>query len=91
MTATLTPRERELARHALGLDGRRKCTYRNHYGLYPGGNDHSTWLGLVECGLAMRRASVSFHGGADHFWLTRAGALAALETGEMLDEEDFPG
>jgi hypothetical protein len=89
MTSTLTPRERELARHALGLD-RRTFSYRNYY-VVGSGDDHTAWLGLVERGLAKRRPGDELTGGSDIFYLTRAGALAALETGETLDREDFPG
>lgn len=90
MTTTLTPRERELARHALGLDGRRKRSYRNYY-VIDAGDDHEAWLGLTERGLAKRHKGNPLTGGSDWFWLTRTGALAALEPGETLDDEDFPG
>jgi hypothetical protein len=90
MTATLTPGERELARHALGLDGRLKRPYRNYYVTVPG-DDHTAWLGMVERGLAGRSKGSELTSTTDRFWLTRAGALAALEPGETLDEEDFPG
>ncbi|HEY8214617.1 MAG TPA: hypothetical protein VIG36_10875 [Methylocystis sp.] len=89
MTATLTPRERELARHALGLDGRRKRSYRNRYFACATGVKGIVWLGMVERGLAEK------HGydrvGLIEFSITRSGALAALEPGESLDSEDFPG
>lgn len=88
MTSTLTPRERELARHALGLD-RRRQSYRNHY-IVGECEDHTIWLGMVERGLArQRRRSSATFGDSDCFYLTRAGALAALEPGETLDPEDF--
>jgi hypothetical protein len=88
MTFTLTTRENELARHALGLD-RRKFSYRNYY-VVGSGNDHTAWIGLVKRGLALRRPGDDLTGGSDIFYLTRAGALAALEPGETLCEEDFP-
>jgi len=89
VTATLTLRERVLARHALGLDGRRRRSYRNHY-VVGSGDDHAAWLGMAERGLARRRQGSDLFGGDDCFWLTRAGAEAALNPGEDLDEEDFP-
>jgi hypothetical protein len=87
MTATLTPRERELAIHALGLD-RRKFSYRNYY-VVGSGDDYATWRdmeqrGLAESWLPKGQTMVWFR-------LTHAGALAALEPGETLDSEDFPG
>jgi hypothetical protein len=86
---TLTPRERELARHALGLDGRRKRSYRNRYFIDATTPTGLAWLAMVARGLAEiepRPKSL-----CDLFYLTRAGARAALETGETLDREDFPG
>jgi hypothetical protein len=88
MTEELTRIERELARHALGLDGRRKRSYRNHYVVDAGG-DHAAWLCLVNRGLAERRKGDPLTGGSDWFCLTRAGALAALDPGDTLSDEDF--
>ena len=86
---TLNDHERELARHALGLKDGRKQSYRNHY-VVDAGEDHAAWLGMVERRLARRRAGNSITGVMDRFWLTRAGAEAALAPGEKLDPEDFP-
>jgi hypothetical protein len=88
MTTTLTPRERELARHALGLDGRRARSYRNRNSCTATTPNGFCWLGMVARGLAivvpMPKSATDF------FYLTRAGAEAALEPGEELDDEDFP-
>jgi len=90
MTTTLTPRERELARHALGLDGQRKRSYRNYY-VVGTGDDHAAWLGMVERGIARKKHKLGspIYGGSDCFYLTRSGAEAALEPGESLDEEEM--
>ncbi len=91
MTATLTPRERELARHALGLDGRRKRSYRNYFAANNSGDDYAAWLGMEQRSLARSYVPPAASAPLVWFYLTRAGALAALEPGEMLDSEDFPG
>jgi hypothetical protein len=76
---------------ALGLDGRRKMSYRNRYVTGPGASEHATWLGMVADGNAERRDGETLpYGGDDLFWLTRAGATAALRGKERLDPEDFP-
>lgn len=86
----LSPRERELARHALGLTDGRTRSYRNRFVAGKGHADHPDWLRLVKRGLAGRRAGVKMFGGSDLFWLTRQGAELALKPGETLDPEDFP-
>jgi hypothetical protein len=87
MTATLTPREKELARHALGLPNSRRRSYRNRYFAPSSSESHDIWIGMVSRGLG---AFFYSSGSNDYFRLTRSGALAALDPGEELDEEDFP-
>jgi hypothetical protein len=89
MTTDLTTRERELARHALGLNDWRKRSYRNHY-VVGECDDHTIWLGMATRGLARRFRGNQLTGGDDLFRLTRPGAEAALGPGEELDSEDFP-
>jgi hypothetical protein len=80
-----------LARHALGLDGRHKVSYRNRFVTGPGSVDHEPWLAMVGAGLAGKRDGKTLpYGGDDMFWLTPAGARAVLRPGEALDPEDFP-
>lgn len=79
----MTPYQRKLARHALGLRKGQILSYRNRYTSYPGNADHEPWLDLVRQGLAG-------HAAPDFFYLTYAGALLALDKGEALDVEDFP-
>ena len=83
--AVLTPAERHLGRHALGLGGRRRVSWRNHYVC----GTHVDWERLVRSGLATVRRS-SEPAGLHTYRLTRAGAEAALEPGEGLDPQDFP-
>lgn len=93
MTATLTPRERELARHALGLPNERRQSSRNRFYAPVGSEQNEMLSRLVPQGLCECRRSVVIRPRRvkhDFFTLTRAGAEAALEAGETLDEEDFP-
>lgn len=87
----MTPAQIELARHALGLPNRRRKSYRNHFVTGAGLDSHAEWLAMVEAGHARRRSGSAITGGDDLFWLTRAGARLALEPGERLCPEDFPG
>lgn len=79
----MTPYQRGLARHALGLRKGQKVSYRNRFTSYPGNKDHAPWLNLVSQGLAGHEAP-------NFFYLTYNGALLALDKGEKLDVEDFP-
>ncbi len=79
-----------LARHALGLDGQRRRSYRNRYVVDAGCPDHDHWMAMVAAGLARVRKSISWMGGMDIFWLTREGGEAVLQKGESLCSEDFP-
>lgn len=86
----MTPTQIELARHALGLPNKRRTSYRNHYCIDPGTIDHANWLAMVAAGEATHEAGRLALGGLDVFWLTAAGAMCALQSGEKLDLEDFP-
>jgi hypothetical protein len=86
----MTPRQRELARHALGLPNDRDRSYRNRYTAGKGHSEYANWLAMVAGGAAVRTTSQSY-GGADLFELTLEGAEAVLQDGETLDPEDFGG
>lgn len=86
----MTTRQKELARHALGLRPRNKISYRNRFVAGPGHSDYQDWLEMVEQGNAFRRTGGEMSGGDDIFWLTDVGAKLALNSGEKLDPEDFP-
>jgi hypothetical protein len=98
---TLTKRQREFVRHALGFDGRRhKVTNRNHFRVGPGGYGYEDWMDMVSRGYAKRWACPShgckrlqvhltghpLAGGKDYFWLTRETAESVLNKGEHLSE-----
>lgn len=87
----MTPRQKELARHALGLDGTRKRSYRNRFFAGPGHDDFEDWCDMVLAGYARGSQPDPERGRTDHaFWLTRKGAHAALNKRESLCPEDFP-
>lgn len=87
----MTLQQVEMARHALGLDGRHLTPYRNRYVLGPETSDHAVWMAMVEAGLAQRRDGATMpYGGMDLFWLTRAGAEQVLRDRETLGTEYFP-
>ena len=84
MTPTMNVLQIELARHALGLDGRHDRTWRNHFVTGSGNTDHPLWLEMVVAGFAVRRPGSPITGGDDLFHLTRVGAATALRLGEAI-------
>lgn len=83
----MTPRQIEMARHALGLENNRRHSYRNRYVTSPSTPDHADWIALAEAGHATRTIGAGLF---DVFHLTQQGAEAVLRSGESLDPEDFP-
>lgn len=79
--------QRKMARHALGLDGSRKRSYRNRYFVSGASPQEDEWNELCRRGLAEREKG---SGSTVHFYLTDEGAREALDPGEILDPEDFP-
>lgn len=87
----MTEAQQALARHALGLPNRRGVSYRNAFVAGAGHEDYADWIAMVEAGDARRRAGATLaFSGDDLFWLTPAGARAALHADEQLSAEDFP-
>lgn len=85
----MTPRQKELARHALGLKDGRKKSYRNRFFAGQGHPDYDDWIGLVRAGHAIKHSRRPVNGDF-LFTLTTAGAQAVLEPAETLCPEDFP-
>lgn len=82
----LTRRQRELIRHAIGLNGKRKKSYRNRFWAAPGSTSYDEMCDLVALGAAtFGIASPTMK----EFNITSTGAHAALSDGESLDLEDF--
>lgn len=86
----MTPEQRHLARHALGLPTDRKRSFRNRYFSYPGTPHDADWLAMVAAGEAEVELASDSGEKMNFFCLTRKGAEAALERGEKLCPEDFP-
>lgn len=78
----MTPKQIELARHALGLPNDRFMSYRNRFFAGPGHQDYPEWISMVNAGYAAQDDKM--------FYLTLAGAEKAITGIEMLDREDFP-
>lgn len=87
---TLSKKQREMARHALGLPNQYRKSYRNRYFIGGPCETFDAWTEMVSAGMA---ESVPVNGtqiGRTMFYLTRAGAEAVLKRGERLCPEDFP-
>lgn len=85
----MTPRQREMARHALGLPNPRGRSYRNRYvAAYMPGPVIDDWDAMVKAGDAERMSTI--YSGGVRYWLTEQGARKALNDGETLCPEDFP-
>lgn len=88
----MTPRQIELARHALGLPNAHRRSYRNRFFASLGHKDYADWLVMVIDGNATCSAAPD-HGlwNNDIFAVTLKGARAVLVGRERLCPEDFPG
>lgn len=84
----MTPRQKELARHALGLKDGRTVSFRNSFHAGPGHADYDDWIAMRDAGHARHQPAQG--SGYDVFWMTYAGAHLVVEDGERLDPEDFP-
>lgn len=72
----MTPSQKELARHALGLPNVMNISYRNSFCATPDHPDWENWQNMVAEGYAIRRDS-ELWGGDSMFHLTLKGAFAA--------------
>lgn len=80
---TVTPIQRQMMRHALGLDSKR-VAYRNRYTVGTIAAEDA-WNELCSRGLAV------YSGGRATFAVTRAGFAHAARPGEEFDAETFDG
>ena len=83
----MTPEQRELARHALGLPNKKNKSYRNHFCTGKGSTDYPHWEAMVEQGDAIRRVG-NLWGGDNMYYLTLRAALEARDSKEHLSRED---
>lgn len=84
----MNDKQREMARHALGLPNRKHFTNRNNYCIGKGGEGYEDWEDLVSKGLAVKREGGGHFGGDDLFYLTLEGARAVLLPKEHISRED---
>lgn len=85
----MTPAQRELARHALGLPNDARRSYRNRYFAAAGSPTADQWMAMVSAGEA-EGGDPGHKVSSLHFCLTRKGAELALDKRESLCPEDFP-
>lgn len=85
----MTPAQRELARHALGLPNAGRRSYRNRYFAPAGGPAAQQWQSMVEAGEA-EGGEPGCKASFQRFYLTHKGAELALDPRESLCPEDFP-
>lgn len=86
----MTPKQRKLARHALGLPNKMRMSYRNRFIAGLDHDDYAEWTRMVAEGNAeMRHGGTMPYAGDSLFWLTETGARQALNPREKLDPEDF--
>lgn len=84
----MTPKQRELARHALGFPNKRNVSYRNHFCAGAGSDDYAEWEAMVAAGLAIKRTAPHCGPNDALFHMTFKGALEARDTKEHLSPED---
>jgi hypothetical protein len=86
----MTPKQRDLARHALGLPNKMRMSYRNRFVAGEGHDDYADWIQMVSEGNAEKRDGGKLPFAGDSlFWMTESGARQALNPRERLDREDF--
>lgn len=83
----MNDKQRELARHALGLPNKKNMSYRNHFCIDVGSDDYDQWEDLVSKGLAVK-ALGGKNWSVDFFYLTLEGAKSALLPKEHISSED---
>lgn len=86
----MTPKQIDLARHALDLPNQRNISFRNRFCAGPGHRSHAEWEKMVRAGDATVQRQSGGLGGQDTFAMTLAGVKAALQSGETLNPKDFP-
>ncbi len=82
----MTPEQIAVARHALGLTGRNRESFRNSFVTGAGCENHALWLAMVDAGDAIKRDGENLpFGGDDLFYLTLQGAMKVLRPDERFE------
>ena len=84
----MTPSQRDLARHALGLPNPQRRTSRNRYLIPKDGPDYVQWLEMIDNGEALLVSPPT--SSLACFALTIKGGQLAIREREQLDPADFP-
>ena len=84
----MTDRQIELARHALGLDGRHKRSSRNYFALYPDSDGFDAWTQMVADGNATTRPC-GVNTQMVYFHVTPEAAFSVIRIGESLRDEEL--
>jgi hypothetical protein len=85
----VTPLQRTLGRHALGLRDDNKRSYRNSFVTGPKNANYGVLMRMVEDGVATRERFGAHPENRYVFHLTKVGAEQCLDPGESLSTEDF--
>lgn len=85
----MNERQKELARHALGLPNKQKMTYRNHFVAGSGHPDFHDWLEMTSRGEAAMRTGRAMSGGDPIFYVTPLGLTLAVDLREKVGREEL--
>jgi len=86
---TLSAKQEELARHALGFSKGKKKSFRNHFLAENNSRDFVEWAEMEENGFARSKKHKMWGEDSTMFFLTLFGAKLAMKSGEKLSKEDF--
>ncbi len=74
----MTPKQRDIMKHALGVGRGNKTGWRNHFVTGPGSDDYADCEALVEAGMMMKRNGGPLSGGDPVYRVTDAGQDALV-------------
>ena len=82
-SSDVTPKQRDLMKHALGFGRGSKPGWRNHFVTGPGSSDYADCEALVAAGLMTKRSGGPLSGGYTVYCVTDAGqdALVGRQNG----------
>lgn len=77
-TVTMTPKQRDIMKHAMGFGRGSAPGWRNHFCTGPGSDDYDDCEALVAAGLMRRRSGGPLSGGDPIYSVTDAGQDALV-------------
>jgi hypothetical protein len=90
MIPAMTPEQKEIARHMLGLPNKQRRSYRNRFCGGEGHSDYPILIAMQEQGYLMRVPAKRMSTVEDMWFLAPFAARLALNKDETLCPEDFP-